>query len=87
MAMADIFGENIQKEFGRRVRELRLDSGVSQEDLVHICQLDLSYVGQIERGERNVSLINIYKLARGLSVPPEELLMPTGSHHSINEGK
>lgn len=60
--------------FGARVRELRKALGISQEDLAHRAGLDRSYVGQVERGERNVSLDNIYRLARALSVSATELL-------------
>jgi transcriptional regulator with XRE-family HTH domain len=65
-----------QKEFGKRLRQLRRRRGLSQEDLAFRSQLDRSYIGQVERGERNISLINIHKLARGLGASPHELLMP-----------
>ena len=60
--------------FGRRVRQLRKAKGVSQEEFAHTIQIDRSYFGSIERGERNVSLDNICLIARGLGVPPAELL-------------
>lgn len=59
-----------RQSFGARVRALRHEAGISQEDLAHRAELDRSYVGQVERGERNVSLDNIYRLARALDVPP-----------------
>jgi transcriptional regulator with XRE-family HTH domain len=67
--------QNIQKLFGTQLRRLRRARGISQEELAHSCQLDRSYVGQVERGERNISLINIAKLAKGLNVHPYETLM------------
>ncbi|HEY1016730.1 MAG TPA: helix-turn-helix transcriptional regulator [Herpetosiphonaceae bacterium] len=73
------------RAFGQRVRELRLARGVSQEELALHCQVDRSYMGQVERGERNISLGNIHKIARGLDVPAHELLMPLGSVHSIQK--
>lgn len=63
-----------RKVFGARVRELRLTAGISQEELAHRADLDRSYVGQVERGERNVSLDNIYRLAEALKVGAGDLL-------------
>ena len=60
--------------FGRRARQLRKEQGVSQEAFAHEIGMDRSYYGSIERGERNVSLENICLIARGLGVPPAELL-------------
>jgi transcriptional regulator with XRE-family HTH domain len=60
--------------FGRRVRELRLERRLSQEKLAELAELHRNYVGGIERGERNVSLLNIVKLAHGLNVRPEKLV-------------
>lgn len=63
----------IQRQFGNRVRELRKKKGLSQEGLAFTCELDRSYIGGVERGERNVSLINIQKIADALGVPTREL--------------
>ena len=60
--------------FGRRVRQLRVERGVSQEAFAHQVKIDRSYYGSIERGERNVSLENICLIADGLGVAPAELL-------------
>ena len=62
--------------FGRRVRELRIERNLSQEKLAELAELHRNYVGGIERGERNVSLRNIVKLAHGLDVRPAKLLEP-----------
>ncbi len=62
--------------FGRRVRELRLERGFSQEKLAELADLHRNYVGGVERGERNVSLVNIVKLAHGLNVRPTKLIEP-----------
>lgn len=59
--------------FGKRVRYLRLRAGHSQEELASLCSLDRTYVGGIERGERNPSLKNILLLANALMVPVAEL--------------
>lgn len=54
--------------FGNRVRELRKQKGLSQEALALLCDLDRSYIGGVERGERNVSLINIHKISNALNI-------------------
>jgi transcriptional regulator with XRE-family HTH domain len=64
----------VLRKFGARVRQLRQQRGLTQEALALICDLDRSYVGSVERGERNVSLININRIAKALSVEPAELL-------------
>lgn len=65
---------NILKNFGERVKELRLKKGItSQMDLANKAGLDRTYIGGIERGERNVALENIEKIAKTLGVSIEEL--------------
>jgi len=60
--------------FGDRLRKLRLKCGLTQEVLAGRAHLHRNYVGGVERGERNISLINIVELAHALSVTPAELL-------------
>jgi ribosome-binding protein aMBF1 (putative translation factor) len=74
VTMADDDEQEIQKHFGERVRELRKQKGLSQEALALACNLDRTYIGGVERGERNISLINIYGIATALEVPPSALL-------------
>jgi transcriptional regulator with XRE-family HTH domain len=62
--------------FGRRVRRLRMAMGVSQEALGERSGIHRTYVGGIERGERNISLLNIAKLADGLGVGIADLFPP-----------
>ena len=64
----------VQVMFGTRMRELRIARALSQESLAHLVGLDRSYIGSVERGERNVSLINICHIARALGVEPNEML-------------
>ena len=58
--------DDIRVIFGNRVRLLRKRKGLSQEQLALRCGLDRTYVGGVERGERNVSILNIEKIARAL---------------------
>lgn len=60
--------------FGHAVRRHRLALELSQEELAHLCDLDRTYVGGVERGERNISLINIWKIATALKIPVHILL-------------
>jgi len=62
--------------FGKRVRELRLERRLSQEKLAELADLHRNYFGGVERVERNVSLVNIVKLAHGLNVRPTKLIEP-----------
>ena len=62
----------IRKDFGKRLRQLRKARGFSQESLALASNLDRTYVSSVERGERNISLINIYKMASALGVSPKE---------------
>jgi len=64
---------HIQERFGERVRELRKQKGLSQESLALACDLDRTYIGGVERGERNISLINIHKIAQALGLKAKEL--------------
>jgi transcriptional regulator with XRE-family HTH domain len=64
--------EAIKSAFGQRVREVRTKKGLSQEALALACELDRSYIGGVERGERNISLLNIRKIADALGVSPRE---------------
>lgn len=67
---------NAKVVFGLRLRELRLAKGLSQEALADAAGLDRTYVSSCERGKRNISLENVYRLASALRVKPEELLKP-----------
>lgn len=66
--------EDIKQRFGRRLRELRQGQGYSQEELASRAGLHRTYVSSAERGERNVALVNLYKLAKALNVPMSDLL-------------
>ena len=64
--------------FGDRVRTARLKIGLSQEKLALECGLDRTYISGIERGKRNVSLVNIHRLADSLGVSAANLLQEGG---------
>jgi transcriptional regulator with XRE-family HTH domain len=64
-----------RKSFGARVRQLRNSADISQEKLGDLCGLHRTYIGAVERGERNISLLNIVAIARALNVAPAELLV------------
>ena len=59
---------------GRAVRDLRVRGGISQEELAHLSGMHRTYLGGIERGERNPSFTNLHRLAGALGVRPSELL-------------
>ena len=60
-------------DFGARVRELRREKGLSQEELSSKADLHRTYIGMIERAEKNITLCNIEKIARALSVEIKNL--------------
>ena len=64
---------NILTKFGDRVKVLRKEKGLSQEELAHLAGLHRTYVGMIERAEKNVTLNNIEKIANALEVDIYEL--------------
>lgn len=61
-----LLSENI-----RRIRNLK---GLSQESLADLCELHRTYIGSVERGERNISIDNVERIASALGVNPSELL-------------
>jgi transcriptional regulator with XRE-family HTH domain len=60
--------------FGLNLKNLRKTKNLSQEELAHMCELDRTYISSIERGKRNLSLINIYKLSKALNISVCQLL-------------
>jgi transcriptional regulator with XRE-family HTH domain len=65
--------DDIRLRFGNALRKRRHALGVSQEEFADMCGLDRTYVGGIERGERNVSLVNLARIAKALKIPLSEL--------------
>lgn len=66
--------QSILEKLGQKIREHRLAIGLSQEELASVAGLHRTYIGSVERGERNVSLQNIVAIARALSISPSTLL-------------
>ena len=64
----------ILKIFAKNVRKFRIDMGLSQEELAKIAGIHRTYIGSIERSERNVSLINIEKISKALGKNPRDLI-------------
>ncbi len=66
--------DDILKRFGRRIQQLRLKKGItSQMALANKARLDRTYIGGVERGDRNIALKNIEKLAKALGISLEDL--------------
>jgi transcriptional regulator with XRE-family HTH domain len=65
---------NILRKFGDRVKTLRLEKGWSQEELGNRADLHRTYIGSIERYERNVSLLNVERIAKALGASVKDLL-------------
>ncbi len=61
-------------EIGNRIRDLRIVADLSQEKLAFESELDRTYIGSVERGERNISVINLRKIAKALKYKPADLL-------------
>lgn len=60
--------------FGKRVREMRKSKGISQEKLAEMAGIDRSYMGNIERGEKNVTLKKVYEICDTLDVEIQDLI-------------
>lgn len=69
----------LQRRLGQVVRRLRTESGYSQESFAAACGLHRTYLGSVERGERNISLMNLERIARTLKMDPGDLLGLAGA--------
>jgi transcriptional regulator with XRE-family HTH domain len=66
---------SLRVKLGRTIQRLRKDAGYSQEDFARVVKVHRTYMGSVERGERNISLENIEKIARSLNLSAGELLL------------
>ena len=64
--------EDIRLKIGLRIKELREKDNMSQKDLAYSADLDRSYIASVESGQRNVSIVNIEKIATALNVTVKE---------------
>lgn len=83
---------NIKRELGQRIRILRKRQGLTQEEMADKCGLHWTYIGGLERGERNPTLTTMQKVAAGLGVGVVELIQTkaldaTAQENSQSEGK
>ncbi|MGA7837964.1 MAG: helix-turn-helix transcriptional regulator [Ignavibacteriaceae bacterium] len=60
---------NIKEKIGIRIKELRHNAGISQEALADLSDLDRTYINSVENGKRNISIVNIEKIAKALNIP------------------
>ena len=65
--------QEVQKRLGKRVAELRRKKGFSQEAFAHECGFHRSYMGAVERGEKNITIVMIEKIAKALNITLAEL--------------
>jgi transcriptional regulator with XRE-family HTH domain len=73
---------DIRVAFGKAVRRLRAERELSQEDFAHKAKIDRSYMGKIERGEVNISIDNMQKLAKGLALTLGQLMVEVDAETS-----
>jgi transcriptional regulator with XRE-family HTH domain len=62
------------------VRELRTERGLSQEKLAELSEIHRTYIGDVERGTRNIALVNMTKIANALNVPLSKLVLESEKH-------
>lgn len=66
--------KQILEKFGQKMQKVRKDKGVTQEELAARLSMHRTYIGLIERGERNPTIRTLYKIAKALKVPASDLL-------------
>lgn len=71
-------GDGLLPKLGGVIRAERLTRGLSQEELAHASGIDRSHMGKIERGERNVTILNLARIARVLKLRPSSLMDAAG---------
>lgn len=71
-------GQRELRQLGTAIRAKRKTLDVSQEDFAELADLHRTYIGQLERGEKNVSFINILRVAKALKIKPSALFSDAG---------
>ncbi len=72
--ISNMIKKSISIKFGERVREVRTSKNLSQEELADLANVHRTYIGMVERAEKNITLVNIEKIATALNVNITELL-------------
>ncbi len=72
---------NIKQDVGDRIRQLRIQAGLSQEALANICEIDRTYITSVECGKRNISIVNLEKITKGLDISLCEFFAYTKMRH------
>ena len=75
--------DNLKKDFGIAIKKRRAELGITQEKLAELSELHRNYIAEIERGKRNVSLENIYKIVHALSLTLSEFF----TNYCIEKGE
>ena len=80
-----MLNQSLIYEFGKRIRQLRTENGLSQEELSFLTGFHRTYIGMVERGERNISLSNIAVFAKAFEISVSDLFQLTlvNPNHSI----
>lgn len=79
--------DRLQVTFGAALRDRRLQQGLTIEKLAEAAELHTNYVGSVERGRRNISLFNIWRLALALNLPAMELMQELPTHRLREPGR
>lgn len=66
--------DDVKLRVGRNIRKIRKDRGYTQEQLADLAGLHFTYISSVERGERNISIVNLEKIAKALAVETQRLL-------------
>jgi len=66
---------DIKQKYAKRLRSLRKEAGISQEELAFRAKLDRTYVSSVENGKRNISIVNIEKIAKALGISVSDFFM------------
>lgn len=77
--------DNFLRLVGMKLRDVRKSRGISQESLAEKCGLHINYIGGLERGERNVTLLNLSKVSNALEIPIDELFSYIRNFESVFE--
>lgn len=66
--------KHILRQFGQKLQKVRQSKGITQEELAAMLSMHRTYIGLIERGERNPTVRTLYKIAKALKVPADKIL-------------